>query len=101
MLDTNTRLSYADQLYGWKHGFFLSDGMVHPSDIILIIVRDVFSWALAMFKEPYNIMFEEGTTDFGTFLRGYYRTQHCEPTYGKIPKQCSFPMEQANNIIQV
>lgn len=101
LIDSNTRSSFADQVYGWKHGFFLSDGQVHPSDIILILVRDVFSWALAMFKEPYNIMFEEGMTDFGSFLRGYYRSQHCEATLGQILKQCSFPMEQANNIIQV
>jgi hypothetical protein len=101
LLDSTTRKSEGEYLYGWKHGFFLSDGRVHTSDIILILVRDVFSWAIAMFKEPYNMMFDEGTTDFGTFLKGYYRTQNCEYTWAQIPKSCIFPMEQAENIIQV
>jgi hypothetical protein len=90
----------ANELYGWKHGFFPLE-RVHPADILLVISRDVFSWALAMFKEPYNMMFEEGMTEFGSFLRGQYRAQHCQMTFTSVPKQCTFPMEHADNIIQV
>lgn len=101
LIDKISGKSFVDQIYGWKHGYFVSDGHVPHTDIILILVRDVFAWALAMFQEPYNIIFEEDTTNFGSFLRGYYQTQHCEIVLTHIPKECTFPMEQANNIIQV
>ena len=95
------RSTYSDEIYGWKHGFFHSDGQTHPSDILLVISRDVFSWILSMFNEPYNMMFEEGMTEFRTFLMGHYWAQKCQVPLTLVPKDCTFPMEEAKNIIQV
>jgi len=45
------------------------------------------------------MVFEQGMEEFGPFLMGPYKTQHCEnPMY---LKKCTFPMEAASNIIQV
>jgi len=88
-----------DTIYGWKHGFFPSNLVIHPLDLFLIITRDPFSWALSMFRDPYNMIFQENTTNFGPFLMGSYTSQNCEAPH--FMKKCFFPMEEAPNIIQV
>jgi hypothetical protein len=103
--DINHKLAHVnmtmDTLYGWKHGFFQADFIqqVNPIDIFLIVTRDPFSWVLSMFINPYNMIFHANASDFRSFLMGSYQSQNCEAPH--FLKKCAFPMEEAENIIQV
>lgn len=49
----------ADLSYGWKHGFLSAQDQVASTYFLLIITREVFSWIVLMFHEPYIFFFKE------------------------------------------
>ncbi|KAL3787802.1 hypothetical protein HJC23_003551 [Cyclotella cryptica] len=92
-------LERCDAYLGWKHGFLDPKRDVMDDDVIMaVMVRDVFSWLVSMFYEPYNMIMNEGTDNFGTFLRSNYDAI-CELS-GYVAN-CSFPMEQADNLVNL
>ncbi|KAL7477145.1 hypothetical protein ACHAW6_002957 [Cyclotella cf. meneghiniana] len=92
-------LERCDAYLGWKHGFLDPKRDVMDDGVIMaVMVRDAFSWIVSMFYEPYNMIMNEGTDNFGTFLQSKYDAI-CEPH--AYAGNCSFPMEQADNLIKL
>jgi hypothetical protein len=92
-------LERCDVYLGWKHGFLDPKRDVMDDGVIMaVMVRDAFSWLVSMFYEPYNMIMNEGTDNFGTFLQSKYDAT-CEPQ--GYACNCSFPMEQADNLMKL
>jgi len=97
---SNSNVKICGEILGWKHGFLESGRDVVSEDIVVaVLVRDVFSWLVSMFNEPYNMVMNEGTDEFGKFLQAKYVANECEsPDYYN---GCTYPFEAADNLIQL
>lgn len=90
-----------DAVYGWKHGFLrhsYPNDQILPSDVLLVVTRDVFSWIISMFHQPYNFKMTRGMEHFDEFLRGHYSAK-CE--LHAYYHGCKFPMEEATHLVQI
>jgi hypothetical protein len=94
-------LEKCDEYLGWKHGYLDPAKDIMDEDVILaVMVRDVFSWLVSMFYDPYNMIMLENTDQFGSFLKSSYNAT-CEHDIDYIKDSCTFPMEQANNLLEL
>ena len=94
-------LRRCDQYLGWKHGYLDSKLDVIEEDVITaVMVRDAFSWIVSMFYEPYNMIMNENTDNFGIFLKSPYNAT-CEHNIAYIKDNCLYPMEQADNLLEM
>ena len=94
-------LERCDEYLGWKHGYLDPKRDIMDVNVVTaVLVRDVFSWLVSMFYEPYNMIMHENTDNFGTFLKSTYDAL-CEHNIDYIKDSCTFPMEQAINLMEL
>jgi hypothetical protein len=94
-------LEKCDEYLGWKHGYLdPRKDIVDENVILAVMVRDVFSWLVSMFYDPYNMVMLENTDQFGSFLKSSYNAI-CEQDIDYIKDSCTFPMEEASNLLEL
>ena len=61
----------SDGYYGWKHGYIFEDELKKINEdqvIICIINKDIFSWLLSIFTNPYELKKEQTNSNFTLFF---------------------------------